>query len=162
MRTFLSLSIVLGVVAIGCGGGTRSSDDVGSTQDAFSPQNDASTPGNDAFAADATTPMDDAAGDAAASGACTDTADSTIAGGATFSMDLQNCAQMSFGSEPQLMNCITALGLSAPCATCFDQDVHCTIMHCIGQCAGGNSPQCTMCRMTNCDAAFTACSGRSP
>lgn len=169
MRTLTLPLFLLCSLALGCGGGARATNDAGGGgDDAFTPGVDAFTPGDDAFVPgdDAFVPGDDAfvPGDDAAtgSGACTNTSDEAVTSGSTFSSDLGNCAMMGFGSEPGLMTCIEGLGLSSACAMCFDTQVHCTIMHCALQCAGGDSTPCTTCRATNCDPAFTACSGFAP
>jgi hypothetical protein len=160
LSSFVLCSIVIGCGVIGCGGSARTADDAGTGGgndaftpgvDAFTPGVDAATPGDDAFVA----PGDDAA---TGSGACTNTSDEAVTGGASFQSDLGNCAMMHF-TEPGLMTCIQGLGLSSACAMCFDTEVHCTIMHCVAQCAGGDSPACTTCRATNCDPAFNTCAG---
>jgi len=161
------LSVMI-VMLAGCGGSSRSTPDAGGGggDDAWTaPAEDAWTSpfGEDAWivpVADAwTAPGTDAA---TSGGACTDSADQTVTMGATFSNDLGNCAMSGFGAEPGLMTCIQGLGLSSACAMCFDAQVHCTIMHCALQCAGGDSPGCTTCRANNCDTAFAACAGFSP
>jgi hypothetical protein len=169
MRLVIVLSSLSAVLALGCGGGTHVGDDAGThpgddafvpTNDAFVPTDDAFVPTDDAFvpADDAFVPADDTGG---SGGACTNTSDEAVTSGSTFSDDLGNCA-MSHFAEPGLMNCIVGLGLSSPCAGCFDTEVHCTANHCALQCAGGDSPQCTMCRATNCDPAFSMCAGFTP
>jgi hypothetical protein len=173
MRTIVASTLLACIFAVvGCGGGSRTTDDAGTGggNDAFVSADDANTPGDDAYVApmdDAATPGDDAAtpGDDAAStggGACTNTSDTTVTSGSTFSDDLGNCAMAGFGREPDLMTCIEGLGLSSGCAMCFDTQVHCTIMHCALACAGGESAGCMTCRATNCDPAFSACSGFTP
>ena len=52
-----------------------------------------------------------------------------------------------------------ATGLSTPCSLCFAQILQCTVQNCIGQCAGGEGPECAACRAENCGAAFESCAG---
>jgi hypothetical protein len=170
----LGLALVLFAFGalIGCGGGSRATDDAGTGggddafvagNDAYVAPDDAFAPGDDAFVAgdDAwVAPSDDAG--TTGTGACTNSSDEAVTMGSTFSDDLGNCAMMGFGAEPGLMTCIEGLGLSSGCAMCFDQQVHCTISHCALACAGGESAMCAMCRAMHCDAAFATCSGFTP
>ena len=160
------------VTIAGCGGGSTPQQDAGSGggNDTGTASVDTGTPGNDAFvsAVDAfVAPGDDAATvpndtGSTASGACTNTADMTRLGMPGLATIIDNCAR-PFGAEPRTRDCIRMMsGLTMACADCFDGTVRCTIQHCAGQCAGGDSPACTTCRMNNCDAPFTACSGVAP
>jgi hypothetical protein len=73
-----------------------------------------------------------------------------------------DCAMShTFDPDPAIRDCIVgATGLSNPCADCYAQAIHCTIMNCAFMCAGGgDSMPCMMCRATYCDPAFATCSG---
>ena len=58
-------------------------------------------------------------------------------------------------------NCIVlALDISYPCASCFGDQVECTITHCIAQCvADQTAPDCLACQRDHCLAAFCGCAG---
>jgi hypothetical protein len=76
--------------------------------------------------------------------------------------EVTDCGTSSLGREPELMDCITTMtGLSAGCASCYDDEVHCVIAHCLS--AGcGTDPMgatCTACRTSMCHPAFMHCSG---
>ena len=121
---------------------------------------------HDANETDANLP--DAAVDAgpdAATTYCVDTTDQTRIGMDPSIADLVgNCGSSNFGQEPATRDCIRSTsGLTMQCADCFDMEVQCGVMHCIGVCAGGNSPTCLAClHMFHCDSIFTACSGIAP
>jgi hypothetical protein len=166
------LFVGLVVTIAGCSGGSTPAEDAAVVghddtgvvaMDSGTPGNDAFVAGDDAFVApdDAfVTPADDTG--STASGACTNTADMTRLGMPGLSTIIETCTR-PFGAEPRTRDCIRMMsGLTMACADCFDGTVRCTIQHCAGQCAGGDSPACTTCRMTNCDAPFTACSGTAP
>ncbi len=105
------------------------------------------------------------AGTDAATTYCVDTVDQTRIGMDPSIADLVgNCGSSNFGQEPATRDCIRSTsGLTMQCADCFDMEVQCGVMHCIGVCAGGNSPTCLACLHTNhCDSIFAACSGIAP
>jgi len=96
-------------------------------------------------------------------GACTDAADTAkiaAIGASQLQTDVTNCATQNLGGEPATKNCITTKTmLSAPCVTCFDNNVQCAVQNCFAQCSGGMSAGCTACLHTNCTPAFNTCSG---
>jgi hypothetical protein len=165
----IALFVGLVVTIAGCGGGSSPREDAGLTgNDAFVAAMDTGTPGNDAFVAgdDAFVVGDDAfvADDTGgtASGACTGAADTARLAMPGLSDVIDMCARPA-GAEPRTRDCIRSMsGLTQACADCFDATVVCTIHNCALQCASGDTPQCTTCRMNHCDAPFQACSGVAP
>jgi len=100
--------------------------------------------------------------DAGPTNQCTNAADMPIAAMDSTGAAVAACGQSSVGNEPALMNCITTMtGLSAPCAACYDGEVHCVIAHCLGAGCAANpgSASCTTCRLSMCHPAFMTCSG---
>lgn len=93
-------------------------------------------------------------------GACTNDPDMTILEMGMVESQVEACAQESFGQEPATTDCIKqATNLSDPCVACFAETVACTVDNCIGDCIGGQSPECQACMDANCTPAFEACSG---
>jgi hypothetical protein len=169
--SLLTFSCFFALASAGCGGGTTAGtdaggggNDAGSATDTGAGEVDSGVGEDAAVGVDAATVEDDAAtagDDAAVVGtACTDSADMMLIDTTDVTGAVGDCAMMTFAAEPGLMDCIVRdTGLTAECSGCYDQSVHCVFMHCLGMCAGGDSPACTACRMTNCDPAFAACSG---
>lgn len=161
-----TLALTLVLVAIsGCSSPARSPVDAASNDDAASAVDSGGTPldmglPNDAFVGvDAATPVDMGS----SGGACTNSADTAVIAAGNVGTVVGNCAMNSFGREPATQDCIRSMsGLTMACADCYDGEVRCTTMHCLSQCIGGNTPACNTCRMTNCDPAFTVCSGVAP
>src|SRR5262245_47717052 len=91
-------------------------------------------------------------------GACPNAADQAILGMINVEEVVGQCAQENFGAEPGTKECIKdSTQLSDPCVTCFDNTVQCTVQNCLGQCAGGQTPECTACMEANCLPDFQAC-----
>ena len=154
----LSVS-VLAAVLVACGGSTSQTtfpDGSASFGDLAQSPPDLTPP------ADLTTPPDMA--HAAMTGACTNQADTTILGKIDVQKVVGDCGQTNFGQEPKTEMCIEMMtGLSHGCSVCFDGIIGCTISKCLGMCIQDSaSPACVMCRATNCDPAFTMCSGLTP
>jgi hypothetical protein len=169
INVFASLVVV--TILVACDGSTESPDsgvehDAGRT-DSGEPAMDSGPLTVDSGPPDSGTAMDSGSADAATPladagpGACTDEDDRTVQMGATFDMDVQACGQDNFAREPDTTDCLVAeVGLTSDCAGCYDDSIHCTIAHCLSQCAAdSSSPACTSCRATNCEPAFHACAG---
>lgn len=165
MRALINIfaSLVVITLLVACDNSTESPDsgvvhDAGRI-DAGEPAMDSGPPDSgtamDSGSADAATPLADAG-----PGACTDEEDQTVQMGATFDMDVQACGQDNSAQEPATTDCLVGLGLTSDCAGCYDDSIHCTIMHCLSQCvADSSSVACTSCRAVNCDPMFHACTG---
>ncbi len=91
--------------------------------------------------------------------ACTNAADMAVLASIDVGMVVGDCAMTTFGAEPATSNCIMMSGLSSGCTACFSATVSCTVMHCITQCIGGETPACADCRAMNCNDAFMTCAG---
>ena len=94
-------------------------------------------------------------------GACTNPTDLGIVQTKDVKKIAEDCGKMNLGMEPATKNCIKmGTNLSDPCVTCFDDIVQCVVAKCFNQCfADPGSAACKMCRETNCNPAFKACSG---
>ena len=159
MKCLLAV-LAFGLVGVACGGVPSASPDAGRVDSGAAP--DAATGTVDAGAPDTGTGgVDTGTGgvDTGAGGACTNVADMALLASIDIGMVVGDCAMTTFGAEPATSECIMRSGLSAGCTTCFSGTVSCTLMHCLGECIGGESPACATCRATNCNAAFAVCSG---
>merc|ERR1711920_1065227 len=84
-------------------------------------------------------------------------------GKSNFSPDLDSCGHECFGQSSCVADCMRKqAGYTAPCSKCFGEIAGCTFGHCSWQCAWGENPSCQQCAATNCNPAFTACSGLHP
>jgi hypothetical protein len=100
-------------------------------------------------------------GGGAQSGACMNSPDMLILKNqGMVEQQVHACAQQHLGQEPATKDCIEqSTKLSDPCATCFDETVHCAIQSCASECLGGPSAACQACMDQHCMPAFDACSG---
>lgn len=62
--------------------------------------------------------------------------------------------------EDCLETCMTEqLALSAPCISCFGEQVSCIVANCYFACAFGSEEACAECALANCEASFNSCAG---
>lgn len=54
---------------------------------------------------------------------------------------------------------IEEIGVTEPCAACYDAMVACMVSNCALQCIDDTSEACETCRLANCAEPFTECSG---
>lgn len=156
----MALALVGAIAAMGCSSSPTGRSDAGS------PGTDSGPVGTDVGPPEVDTgPVEVDAGPGAVdappsgSGACTNTADMTVLGMIDVEMVVGDCAMMTFGRSPATRDCIMMSGLGMDCSQCFADTVSCTVMNCLLDCAGGETPACAACRAANCNAAFEACSG---
>ena len=74
---------------------------------------------------------------------------------------LQNCAENCFGAGACAASCLQSQsGLSAPCTSCFGDDINCTQTHCMSLCMmNPSSADCLACNKQYCTPALETCSG---
>ena len=103
--------------------------------------------------------------DAAASGACTNSADKTILDAGKVQDQATTCALQNMGNPTKASDCVkTTTGLSDGCSVCFAGIMSCTMTNCISQCmAGASAPACVQCMADKgCTSTFATCAGVSP
>jgi hypothetical protein len=94
-------------------------------------------------------------------GACTNASDMMLMAMHDMDMVVGDCAEMSFGDGNRTRDCvIMRTMISMPCGQCWGDATGCTVMRCIGDCFGGDSPACSACRdAMGCTSEFETCSG---
>jgi hypothetical protein len=141
-----------GGVDAGIDSGSASSDSGG---DGGSSSGDGGDSGSDEGSPDA-----QGGGDAAATGACTDSQDESVEKQSTFPTSVADCALSNLEQEPATLDCIQNLGLTSACAGCYDAFAKCTYANCLSPCESGpGSSTCLQCEATYCVPAGGACAG---
>lgn len=107
--------------------------------------------------------VDGGASDGGAMAACTNAADTAALDAVDEAMIAEDCGRTCFGGSRCVRDCMVDMaGVSLECATCFGETAQCTARNCALRCSGGDTPECTMCRMeAGCISAFESCSGLS-
>jgi hypothetical protein len=167
VRNLLALCAVFAPIALFACGNSSSTTTTTGTGGTTAASTTAGTGGTTTDATTgASTTASTGAGTGGASGACTNAADSAIVADPAKDVSgaAANCGKMTFGAEPATKDCVKmATGLSDGCAQCFGDTIGCVVNNCITPCLADSAGACcAICRSTNCDPAFAACSGITP
>jgi hypothetical protein len=98
-------------------------------------------------------------GGSAPEGACSNEMDEEAICSPTFTDDFTECGLGNIGNPEGAQMCIEGIGISSECATCWSENVSCLVTNCLGQCAGGGTPECLECQAEFCTPALVECAG---